>query len=149
MNKVTTAFISGHIDIEYDTFIMHYKQKIDDAYKNDHKFVLGAASGVDLFALKYLLNIGVLPKDITIYYYNKYDNNGEQFYLDLNVNVVKGFKSYTERDACMTKNSDYDIAWVRSDSDSKILYGDKYDPNKKSGTEQNLLRRKKLLENKN
>jgi hypothetical protein len=52
--------------------IEHYTKNIDDAIYNKHKFVIGNANGADILALNYLLNKGVDPKDITIYYYNRY-----------------------------------------------------------------------------
>lgn len=139
-----TAFISGHIDVDEDTFISQYKDVIDIAIQCQHKFVIGSARGVDTHALNYLLKNNVLPSDITIHYYNKHDNDGHmQFYKELKVNIMEHFISYSARDAHMTQVSDYDIAFVRSAEDSQKLYGEKYNPKKKSGTELNLLRRHK------
>lgn len=135
------AFISGHVDISYDEFLGAYKQDLDDAIIAKDKFVIGNAAGCDLFAFEYLLQAGVKPNEITIYHFRgKYD---KEYYLNKGVNVKDGFPSYNKRDEQMTNISDYDIAWVRPVEASKLLYGDKFDPKKKSGTQQNLDRRKK------
>lgn len=133
------AFVSGHVDIEHDTFITKYKQNLDNAISSNDKFIMGDADGCDAFALEYLLEATVDPKDITIYYFR--GKNSKQYYLDLNVNVKDGYDSYSKRDKQMTNDSDYDIAWVRSTEESKRLYGVKYNPKKKSGTQQNIERR--------
>lgn len=138
------AFVSGHVDIDYDTFIAHYKQPLDDAIKTNDKFIIGDANGCDLYALKYLLDSNIDLKNVTIYYLR--GGLGKQYYLDLGLNVKDGYESYSKRDKEMTYNSDYDIAWIRSPDESKKLYGDKYNPKKKSGTQQNIERR--LVKNK-
>jgi len=135
-----TAFISGHVDIDNDTFLLYYKEKIDKAIRNGDNFILGNALGIDTFALEYLLKN--IEKDrITIYYYSKFPI---EKYEKMDVIIKKGFTSYTDRDKNMTLNSDYDIAWVRSKEESQKLYGDKFDFKRKSGTELNLERRNKL-----
>jgi hypothetical protein len=52
-----------------------------------------------------------------------------------------GFTSDTERDESMTKDSDFNILWVRSEEETKKLLGKKYKPGFVSGTERNRLRR--------
>lgn len=58
--------------------------------------------------------------------------------------VVKGWHS--QRDAAMTASSDYDILWVRSDEETKKLYGAKYRPGRVSGTQKNKDRRARTIE---
>lgn len=41
--------------------------------------------------------------------------------------------------------SDIDIAYVRSEYESRLLYGDKFNPKRISGTQQNINRRNKML----
>jgi hypothetical protein len=137
MAKAKTAFISGHVDIDNDTFLLHYKEKIDNAIKNGDNFILGNALGVDTYALDYLLK-NINKDRITIYYYSK---NPIEKYEKLDVIIKKGFTSYTDRDKNMTLNSDYDIAWIRSIEESQKLYGDKFDSKRKSGTQLNMERR--------
>ena len=68
----------------------------------------------------------------------------EQYWKQrLGVRVIKGW--HTERDAAMTRDSDYDILWVRSDEETKVLYGTKYRPGRVSGTQKNKDRREVLL----
>lgn len=144
--QMNIAFISGHINISDEEFNKHYTNKIDEAINNNHKFVIGNANGADSLAFSYLLNKGVDPKNITIYYYVKYPNNNIRkvdYYKKLGANVVTGFTSYTDRDKNMTLSSDYDIAWVRQLEESKKIYKN-FDANKKSGTQLNLDRRSKF-----
>lgn len=138
------AFISGHINITEDEFKTNYHEQIDKAIKEKHKFVIGNSDGADFLALQYLLKNNVNSKDITIYYYTRYPNNktrSQDYYKNLNLNVLNGFKSYTHRDENMTLISDYDIAWVRPLQDTEKLYGNIFEPNRKSGTQLNLERR--------
>lgn len=67
---------------------------------------------------------------------NKYRMRG------LNVKVIIQGWRHTERDAAMTAASDYDILWVRSDEETKTLYGAKYRAGRISGTQNNQNRRK-------
>lgn len=53
--------------------------------------------------------------------------------FNLGFKTSGGYKNDEERDAAMTKNSNYDIAWVRPGKE-------------KSGTAKNLERRKKFCE---
>ena len=41
----------------------------------------------------------------------------------------------------MTEDSDRDIAWIRSEEETKKLYGKKYRPGRVSGTQKNIDRR--------
>lgn len=117
-----TAFISGHINLTEDEFKEHYVPKIREAFRNGDRFVIGDAPGADTMAQKLLSRV-CFSDEVTIFYpFNKPRN------LVGNFKTVGGFKSYTERDAAMTKNSDYDIAWVRTGKEN-------------SGTAKNLKRR--------
>jgi hypothetical protein len=145
------AFISGHVDIDKQTFLSHYQKPIDQAILGGESFILGNAQGVDSLALEYLLekvSEGILSRDqITIYFYNKYSETSD-LHTDTKYNgikIINGFTSYTSRDKLMTVNSDYDIAWIRPVEESKKMYGDEFKPGRISGTELNIQRRKKLL----
>jgi len=134
MNK--TYFISGHLDISQQEWDAHYKDRIDEAIKENANFVIGDAKGVDYMSALYLWNNWV--KNVTIYHMFKKPLNNPGY-------PTKGsFKNHEEKDSAMTKNSDEDIAWVRSEKDTKLLYGDKYRPNRISGTQKNLNRRKQM-----
>ncbi|KAK7913854.1 hypothetical protein PG985_011557 [Apiospora marii] len=56
----------------------------------------------------------------------------------------RGREHHLRRDAMMTGNSDYDILWVRTEAESRALYGDKYRP-RVSATELNRQRRAEIL----
>ncbi|KAK8121615.1 hypothetical protein PG984_010285 [Apiospora sp. TS-2023a] len=56
----------------------------------------------------------------------------------------RGRQHHLRRDAMMTENSDYDILYVRTEAESRALYGDKYRP-RVSATEMNRQRRAEIL----
>lgn len=118
------AFISGHIDISDAEFDKHYKPSIDAAIKSGDVFMIGDANGVDAKAQEYLANKG-FDKVVVTHMFNSPRNNVGNF------KTVGQFKSDVERDTYMTKNSDYDIAWVREGREN-------------SGTANNLKRRKRI-----
>ena len=127
-------FISGHLDITEEDFSVHYKEKIDQALKDnkDVKFVIGDAKGADSFAQKYLIGKRC---DVTIYhmYDSPLNNLGGYF-------TVGGFQSHEEKDSAMTYASSDDIAWFRTVEEQKKLYGNKY-RKRVTGTEKNVKRR--------
>jgi hypothetical protein len=142
-------FISGHTNLTKEEFNKNYKEKLDSIIHNekDYTFIIGNSNGADLIALKYLLNNGCNPKLITIYYMDNINDRNENYYINLGLNIIKGFTSYDKRDSLMTKNSDLDIGWIRSPEENKKLLesiGEKFRKNRISGTEKNLLRRKKI-----
>lgn len=127
------CFISGHLDISPKEWEDNYKNRIDKAIKAGCSFVVGDAKGTDSISADYLWEQGV--KDVVIYHmFDKPRNNP-------GYPTQGGFKTDTERDEAMTKNSKEDIAWVRSEEESKKLYGKKYRSGRISGTQQNLNRR--------
>ena len=135
-----TAFISGHVDLSPLEFKDHYWDAIDLAIKDNDDFLMGSARGADSYALDYLISKGVDSKKITVYLYEKDPDRVAELkshYQKLKVNFQTGFSSFTSRDATMTQNSSYDIAWVRSEVECKIRYGINYKP-RISGTQRNL-----------
>ena len=142
MDKPITYFISGHIDLSKEEFDKFYKNEILLAVNNPNsKFVMGNAPGVDYMAQKLLIELfdNDDKKLDRICVYHRDDNPGK--IADPRIKTIGGFKSHDDKDRAMTMNSDIDIAYVRSIEESKILYGDKYNPNRISGTQKNLLRR--------
>ena len=138
-----STFISGHIDVDYDFFIKHYKEDIDTAINNNEYFVIGDSKGIDFFALKYLLDNNYPKNKIFIYIFNK--KNIDK-YINFGVNLVfKKYKNVDERDANMTTNSDYDICYVRTKDEQKELYKNKFIPNRISGTEKKYIKKKNVL----
>lgn len=117
-----TYFISGHRNITEEEFIKHYEPVLwNKINESDVSFVVGDCVGADDMAQKYLKSMGV--KEVTVYH--MFDNPRH----NAGFTLVGGFNSDVERDSAMTKASDADIAWVR-------------DFNQKSGTKDNLERRK-------
>lgn len=131
-----TYFISGHTDLSHKEFLKYYQEKIDQAINENANFVIGDATGVDLFAQNYIASKNVDRTKIIIYHlFDKPKNNPN------NYPTQGGFKTHNEKDAAMTKNSNEDILWFRSADESKLFYGDKYNPKRISGTETNHIRR--------
>lgn len=149
--KTTTAFISGHMDLSYEQFIQEYESTIYEAYVNGYSFVMGHADGVDTYAREYLLGYPNFdPRRITIYVHFSSKTPAQTRQEEvakltaLNVNLVQDeYASFTDRDAAMTANSDYDILYIRTPEEMHAILGDKYDPTRLSGTEQNRIRRLK------
>ena len=126
--EIKIFFISGHRDITEEEFRINYVQAINDAIFNYHaKFIIGDYHGVDIMAQNYLIDVlKINPNDVTVcHMFDKPRNINDKI-----VNIIGGFKNDEERDSYMTINSDEDIAFIRDRS--------KY----KSGTAQNILRRK-------
>jgi hypothetical protein len=138
-----TAFISGHTDLTSQEFTDHYVAKIDQAIKEGHHFVIGHSSGADTMGLNYLSKHQVNPQSISIYVYDKYQSGVADQYEKLGVKVVTGYTSYGSRDGAMTKNSHYDILWVRPPELARQMMGAKYKEGHITGTERNLTRRQK------
>jgi hypothetical protein len=160
--------ISGHIDISQADFATYYIPAIDLAISRDDRFILGDVQSTDTLALNYLLQHGgsVIKHFITIYPsrpYNitKFEAMGVVTSIDPpEDNVVASGHSvrgkgrrygeeartkHLQRDARMTRASDYDILWTRSEEEARKLYGDQY-RSRVSATELNRLRRLEALE---
>ena len=120
-----TAFISGHLDITWAEFVVHYKPKIQTAFEAGYYFVVGDAAGCDTLAQSYLSELfeEMAFRRVTVYHmFTSPRNNIASFACE------GGFTSDRERDSAMTEASDYDIAWVRPGRE-------------KSGTAKNVKRR--------
>ena len=156
-DKQPVAFISGHTDISPTLFNIHYAERIDAALHASHAFVLGDAIGVDSLALEYLLSRSAifpgLKERITVYASRPY-NVPRLAALGVNV-VAPGRVSGADeemslrfgrrtrhilRDGELTAASDYDVLWVRSEEESRLMYGHKW-RSRVSATELNRLRR--------
>ncbi len=140
------AFISGHVNLTQEEFDKHYIPQLVAAIHDNDDFVVGSANGADKMAIEWLYQAGVIREKITVYVYERFPEaitSKVAFYKSLGLNVLIGFTSYTSRDARMTENSDYDIAWVRPVEENKKLLGEAFDPKKISGTQRNIERRNK------
>lgn len=131
-NKIYTYFISGHRNITKEEFDNNYakvlKNIINQPSTHNIRFIVGDYYGVDIMVQHYLIDeLKFPPEGICVYHMFDKPRNIHS----LITNKIGGFTSDEERDAAMTKNSDFDIAFVR-------------DHNKWSGTGANILRRKLL-----
>lgn len=116
--------ISGHLDVSKEEFEKHYREKIDQGIARGDAFVVGDSRGGDSLGQQYLAKKGV--KNVVIYHLHQrpFSNFG-------NWQTRGQFTNHTQKDAAMTRDSTYDIAWVR-------------DPERSSGTRRNLERRQKF-----
>lgn len=129
-NKVYTYFISGHRNITQEEFNNNYGKYLTDLLTKtpstaNVRFIMGDYYGVDIMAQHYLIDVlNFPPERICVYHMFDKPRNIHPL-ID---NRVGGFTSDEERDAAMTRDSDFDIAFVRNH-------------NKWSGTGANILRR--------
>lgn len=128
-NKVYTYFISGHRNITQEEFNENYgtelKKLLNIPCTRGIRFIVGDYYGVDIMAQHYLIDeLNFPPEGICVYHMFDKPRNIHP----LIENRVGGFSSDEERDAAMTRDSDFDIAFVR-------------DHNNWSGTGANILRR--------
>lgn len=128
-------FISGHRDLSYEDFKKYYIPKIKEAIQEglNVEFIVGDCDGCDKYAMDYIFNETIY--DLTIYHMsNKPRNTPNDKHPGGLVSSYKaihfrsGFKSDEERDSAMTRDSDFDIAFIKDD---------RWD----SGTAQNIKRR--------
>lgn len=117
----TVAFVSGHRDVTALEFNTHYVPKLDEAMKQGHLVVVGDYQGVDYMAQRYLKD-----KNYTnVIVYHMFLK--PRYFVD-GFPTRGGYVSDEDRDSAMTRDSTYDIAWVRPGKE-------------KSGTAINLARR--------
>lgn len=116
-------FISGHRNITEEQFQEFYVPAIEKAMESDPAFgfVVGDYVGVDIMAQNYLVKRGFANKVFVYHMFDKPRNLAEGI-----THTIGGFKSDEERDAAMTRDSDFDIAF--------------YD-HEPSGTSENIRRR--------
>ncbi|KAJ3517080.1 hypothetical protein NLJ89_g738 [Agrocybe chaxingu] len=140
------AFVSGPITFPDDYFTTHYEPRISAAIEARHSFVMGPAMGIDAVSLRYLVTHGVAPENITVYLSeneSKALKERVQWFIDFGGQIhVEGVTS-ADRDAAMTRDSDYDILRYMSIEEQKEFYGVDYFP-RLSATERNERRRQGL-----
>ena len=107
-------FVSGHRDLTQEEFNIYYIPQIKKVITQDitASFVVGDWEGCDSMFLRYMIDNRYINY-IHLYYVgeSKLYNNlelGENYAIRL---IPK--KCYDECDASMTKDSDFDIAWIR------------------------------------
>ncbi|KAJ7768538.1 hypothetical protein B0H16DRAFT_319519 [Mycena metata] len=141
--RVRIAFVSGPLAPSPTYFAEHYAPRVDEAIKQGHAFVLGAARGVDAATLAYLLQNDVSPGRITVFL-SESERAREKEFTALSVKVVIAGRGHKARDAAMTAASDYDILRYQTEAECRALYGSEYRP-RVSGTEWNERRRQQVL----
>ncbi|KDR76966.1 hypothetical protein GALMADRAFT_95626 [Galerina marginata CBS 339.88] len=145
-NTRLTAFISGPIEYPYGYFEEHYRPLLTEAIEKGHSFVMGPASGTDSTALRYLIDQGVDLSKITVYM-SQLDERvlgkAMQWFTDLGGDIQLEGVTTGDRDAAMTRDSDYDILRYMSIQEQQEFYGERYYP-RVSATEKNERRRKGL-----
>lgn len=122
---MTTAHISGHYDLSDAEFEAHYRPQIDEAIAKGDRFLVGDANGADLLAQEYLFfRLGASDRVRVFHMLDRPRHN-------VGFATVGGFDSDEQRNETMTRQSDYDIAWVRAGYEQ-------------AGTARNILRRQQL-----
>ena len=105
-------FVSGHRDLTQEEFNKYYAPKIDNIVSRDESasFVVGDWEGLDSMFIDYMSRFEDWEYGyITIYCVNKPRlNYPKKFGIDTHC-----CDSYDECDASMTRDSDFDIAWIR------------------------------------
>lgn len=116
-------FISGHKDTTKEQFKEHYIPAIEKIIQSDSSFgfIVGDCEGLDLMAQSYLVTRGFTNK-VFVYHLSDKPRN----IADGITKLIGGFSSDKEREAAMTKDSDFDIAFIL---------------HPRSGAKQNILRR--------
>lgn len=148
-----TAFISGPLEVSKAYFTRYYRPRIDDAISSGHKFVVGPVSGIDALGLEYLLSRDVEQSRIKIYMAafeiaappafvaEMKRRLGDHGVMEAKREDGTGALTTWDRDAAMTRDSDYDILRFRTEREQKSIYGDRWRP-RVSNTERNWRRRK-------
>ena len=124
--KGNTYFVSGHRNITETEFEV-YKQVLYNVavYNENSCFVIADYHGADIMAQNYLMDVlEINPDRVTVYHMGDAPMN-----INSKITRTKGgFSDDRERDAALTRDSAFDIAFVR---DNKEI----------SGTAENILRR--------
>lgn len=126
-------FISGHRNLSYDDFEKYYIPKINEVMDGDcdAEFIVGGdCEGVDKFAMDYIYSRTFHP--LIIFHMSdtpKFTPKGmSESSIPSRLKFKGGFKSDEERDTAMTRDSNFDIAFIK-------------DNRWNSGTAQNIKRR--------
>lgn len=150
-NHPQTAFISGPIDVSQDYFQQYYLRPIQQAIQSGHHFVVGPVGGIDALALEHLRSSGIPLSRTRIFMAGFEVAARPDFVSQLRsegIDVVEArtstdgsARSTWDRDAAMTRASDYDILRFRTERECKALYGALWRP-RVSNTERNWRRRR-------
>ncbi|KAK3679960.1 hypothetical protein LTR78_000337 [Recurvomyces mirabilis] len=126
------ALISGPLEVSHEYFKHYYEPRITKAIAADDHFVVGPVSGIDALALDHLLDTAhVPPSRISVHmagfealsrpvFVKKLESRGVQV-----VNVSEATTTW-DRDAAMTRASDYDILRYRTEWEQQAIYGHRW-----------------------
>jgi hypothetical protein len=131
-----TWFVSGHRDVTPEEFQEYYIPRINAGLLMGDDFIVGDYHGVDIMFQEYWSSKASLSEgNLIIYHMLIAPRNYIQKTFDnqFRLNFKGGYRDDESRDAAMTMESDFDLAWVREGKE-------------KSGTARNLERRKELEE---
>jgi hypothetical protein len=107
-------------------------------------FVMGPAPGIDTLALQFLTSKGVPASKITVYLAEFEDRmllrSELKWFEDLGGRIKVEGETTGQRDAAMTRDSDYDVLKYMTIEEQKTFYGEDYYP-RVSNTEKNERRR--------
>ena len=137
------AFISGPLSPSPVYFATHYAPRILSAISAGDSFILGPSRGIYTIALDFLLAQNILTSRVKFYMFESeaYKQGPRVERLRrMGVKVCVRGKSHMQRDAAMTRESDYDILKYLTREECMELYGDKY-RERIGGTELNERRR--------
>jgi len=140
------AFVSGPIAPPPTYFEKHYENLLRDAIASDYSFVLGPAPGIDTLALRFLVEHGVNPTKITVYlaeFQERTYRSSLEWLEELGGHIHVEGVTTSDRDAAMTRASDYDILRYMTIQEQKAHYGEEYYP-RVSATQKNERRRQGL-----
>ena len=125
------AFISGHMDITLLQFSTHYEPRLDSALSLGQHFVIGDAN-----ALTYLLAQSDRYPDVRQHITVHVSRPGQLSKVqamgvrtecsDERCDRREPRKRHLDRDAGMTRASDYDILWARSEDEEREFYGERW-----------------------
>lgn len=143
-----TYLVSGPMkDLQIDEIDL-CKKKISEAFYNNANFVCGTAPGIDELTIRLISEL-IEKSDSKAYDRLTLYCKGSKSEIDLEkipgaskFKLITGFTGYSARDYVLSFVSDDDIAIMRSIDVSKKIYGEKFDPGRKTSTQKNLERRK-------
>lgn len=110
-------FVSGHRDLTKEEFKEHYVPLIIKVLREDSwaEFVVGDWEGCDTFFVDIITSLRLRPlPNIDIYCVEKPRLKPRGYSIDCYENIhYYSYNDYDECDASMTRDSDFDIAWIR------------------------------------
>lgn len=100
-----TYFVSGHLDLTAEEFAEHYVPGLEIVMGNPCAFVVGDARGCDAMAQAWLAS---RKANVVVFHMFEQPRNCVGGFPKRG-----GFTTDTERDEAMTRESTFDVAWIR------------------------------------